>query len=353
MNPRLPKEGSLDGVLSRNPDPPAMNAGMPRDPDLLNRLKRMQRRDALMGMGPEKMQAMLEGSSEGDYRHLFDTDTNPHAFRHGIQDAGEDEISQLHEELERIKMRREMEVGGASAPNPMIPDEIKYPTQDDIHRKSADIAFSMLKRDDICPECNTAAGDGSCSDCLDQQREEGRYAELWGEDDDETYVSDGQRMSPHSSMGLYDEEADPRLKEWLDDYFSGEEEPARTDLPYPQWKEQLMNQMYGLDTDDPITTAHDWDEDEARASHWMQSDSCDCNMSQADKKDYLQSAMMEALEDDPNADLEQIYGELAEEMAFEGGGQGRAKKWMKSTGRCGHCGGQSEMDEEGHWRQHF
>ena len=41
-NPRLPKDGSLDGVLSRNPDPPAMNAGMPRDPDLLARLKRMQ-----------------------------------------------------------------------------------------------------------------------------------------------------------------------------------------------------------------------------------------------------------------------------------------------------------------------
>ena len=44
MNPRLPKEGSMDGVLSRNPDPPAMNAGMPRDPDLLARLKRMKER---------------------------------------------------------------------------------------------------------------------------------------------------------------------------------------------------------------------------------------------------------------------------------------------------------------------
>jgi len=42
MNPRLPKEGALDGVLSRNPDPPAMHAGMPRDPDLLARLKRMK-----------------------------------------------------------------------------------------------------------------------------------------------------------------------------------------------------------------------------------------------------------------------------------------------------------------------
>jgi len=41
MNPRLPKAGSLDGVLVRNPDPPTMNAGMPRDPDLLARLKRM------------------------------------------------------------------------------------------------------------------------------------------------------------------------------------------------------------------------------------------------------------------------------------------------------------------------
>lgn len=41
MNPRLPKEGALDGVLNVKPDPPAMNAGMPRDPDLLERLKRM------------------------------------------------------------------------------------------------------------------------------------------------------------------------------------------------------------------------------------------------------------------------------------------------------------------------
>ena len=38
MNPRLPKDGAVDGVLSRNPDPPTMNAGMPRDPDLLARL---------------------------------------------------------------------------------------------------------------------------------------------------------------------------------------------------------------------------------------------------------------------------------------------------------------------------
>lgn len=41
MNPRLPKDGSLDGVLNVKPDPPTMNAGMPRDPDLLARLKRM------------------------------------------------------------------------------------------------------------------------------------------------------------------------------------------------------------------------------------------------------------------------------------------------------------------------
>lgn len=34
MNPRLPKEGALDGVLARNPDPPAMNAGMPRMKDM-------------------------------------------------------------------------------------------------------------------------------------------------------------------------------------------------------------------------------------------------------------------------------------------------------------------------------
>lgn len=41
MNPRLPKDGALDGVLNVKPDPPAMHAGMPRDPDLLARLKRM------------------------------------------------------------------------------------------------------------------------------------------------------------------------------------------------------------------------------------------------------------------------------------------------------------------------
>lgn len=41
MNPRLPKDGALDGVLSRNPNPPTMNAGMPRDCDLLARCKRM------------------------------------------------------------------------------------------------------------------------------------------------------------------------------------------------------------------------------------------------------------------------------------------------------------------------
>tara|TARA_B100000424_G_scaffold258590_1_gene240612 strand:+ start:1537 stop:1986 length:450 start_codon:yes stop_codon:yes gene_type:complete len=41
MNPRLPKDGALDGVLNVKPNPPAMHAGMPRDPDLLARLKRM------------------------------------------------------------------------------------------------------------------------------------------------------------------------------------------------------------------------------------------------------------------------------------------------------------------------
>lgn len=30
MNPKLPKNKSLDGVLSRNPDPLPHNAGMPR-----------------------------------------------------------------------------------------------------------------------------------------------------------------------------------------------------------------------------------------------------------------------------------------------------------------------------------
>lgn len=70
----------------------------------------------------------------------------------------------------------------------------QMPTESDVHRKSADIAFSMLKRDyvdstdgpvEMCPECGDPVGDGSCSDCLDQQRHEGRYVELWGADQHE------------------------------------------------------------------------------------------------------------------------------------------------------------------------
>ena len=34
----------------------------------------------------------------------------------------------------------------------------------------------------ICSECNVWEGDGSCSECLTQQREEGRYEELWGDE---------------------------------------------------------------------------------------------------------------------------------------------------------------------------
>ena len=101
-NPKLPKEGSLDGVLSRNPDPPAMNAGMPRDPAMLDRLKALKMREELMQMGPRKVQQLLGLDHEGDYRHLFD-ESNPNAFRHGIQDAGRDEIAQLARELEIAK----------------------------------------------------------------------------------------------------------------------------------------------------------------------------------------------------------------------------------------------------------
>jgi hypothetical protein len=102
-NPRLPKEGAIDGVLSRNPDPPAMNAGMPRDPDLLDRLKIMEQRKKIMEMGPEAVMDALGDTHEGDYRHIFNQD-NPNAFRHGIQDAGADEIKQLLNEINRAKM---------------------------------------------------------------------------------------------------------------------------------------------------------------------------------------------------------------------------------------------------------
>ena len=33
----------------------------------------------------------------------------------------------------------------------------------------------------ICCICDEVQGDGSCSDCLEQQRKEVRYEELWGE----------------------------------------------------------------------------------------------------------------------------------------------------------------------------
>lgn len=99
MNPRLPKDKSLDGVLSRNPDPPPMNAGMPRGISL-DAIKTMNARKRLMDMGPKEVMRLLGDTHEGDYRHLFDTETNPHAFRHGIQDAGADEIRQLIAEFQ-------------------------------------------------------------------------------------------------------------------------------------------------------------------------------------------------------------------------------------------------------------
>jgi hypothetical protein len=101
MNPRLPKDKSLDGVLSRNPDPPTMNAGMPRGISL-DAIKTMNARKRLMDMGADEVMRLLGDTHEGDYRHLFDTETNPHAFRHGIQDAGADEIRQLIAEFQGL-----------------------------------------------------------------------------------------------------------------------------------------------------------------------------------------------------------------------------------------------------------
>jgi len=98
MNPRLPKDRSLDGVLSRTPDPPTMNAGMPRGISL-DAIKTMNARKRLMDMGADEVMRLLGDSHEGDYRHLFDTE-KPHAFRHGIQDAGADEIRQLIAEFQ-------------------------------------------------------------------------------------------------------------------------------------------------------------------------------------------------------------------------------------------------------------
>ena len=35
----------------------------------------------------------------------------------------------------------------------------------------------------ICTLCHVLEGDGSCCDCLEIQRDQGRYEELWGKDD--------------------------------------------------------------------------------------------------------------------------------------------------------------------------
>ena len=67
-NPRLPKEGSLDGILEITPDPTVMNAGMPRDPDLLDRLKKMQKdKDELRGKNPKITVKRLKGDYEVYY----------------------------------------------------------------------------------------------------------------------------------------------------------------------------------------------------------------------------------------------------------------------------------------------
>ena len=51
-----------------------------------------------------------------------------------------------------------------------------------INMTAFDKAWAIAKSDKkICPECDEPKGDGSCSDCLEQQREEGRYEELWDE----------------------------------------------------------------------------------------------------------------------------------------------------------------------------
>jgi len=101
MNPRLPKDGSLDGVLNVKPDPPTMNAGMPRG-NMLDAIKTMNARKRLMDMGSDEVKRLLGDTHDGDYRHLFDAE-KPHAFRHGIQDAGADEIMQILQELDLNK----------------------------------------------------------------------------------------------------------------------------------------------------------------------------------------------------------------------------------------------------------
>ena len=49
----------------------------------------------------------------------------------------------------------------------------------------ADLCTDCLHKEESfpCNECDCEYGDGSCSDCIEIQRAEGRYEELWEDDD--------------------------------------------------------------------------------------------------------------------------------------------------------------------------
>lgn len=148
----------------------------------------------------------------------------------------------------------------------------------------------------------------------------------------------------------------PNVEAWLNDYFSHEDSDDQMffanpktgqigeDIPYSKWRE--------LNPESDIS------------DHWYRSYACDCNMSGADKRENLERLFLDALAENPNADLEELYNDYMNEAQWEGGGQGRSKKWAKSVreatddepafGRCGHCGGQASLDPKtGLWGQFF
>ena len=148
----------------------------------------------------------------------------------------------------------------------------------------------------------------------------------------------------------------PEVEAWLKDYFSYEDSDDEMffmdpesgqigeEIPYPKWKE--------LNPEGDIS------------DHWFRSRACDCNISGADKRENLEELFLDALDEDPNANLEEVYQNYMDEAQWKGGGQGRARKWGKSVrdatddepafGRCGHCGGQASLDSKtGLWGQFF
>ena len=148
MNPKLPTKEGAEGVGE------SLNF---HDPEIISGLaNRGMPRDAPFGYeSMEHYYAVQQGRHKGPWteKHqrmaLGDTPGDESEEEVAMRDTWQDDMK----EQQKI---REMGTGGASAPSPMIPDQIKHPSpsEDDIHRKSADIAFSQLYKMAARFKCN-------------------------------------------------------------------------------------------------------------------------------------------------------------------------------------------------------